>query len=86
MAATGAAAAYSSRIANGQGASSVADGATSVPLTGQVVAGTTPGSSAASATAKGGKDAAFKLDSGFQTIWTAAAAGVAVVAGALVVL
>lgn len=85
LAATGAAAAYSSRQANGQGASGVPDGATSVPLTGVVVAGTTPG--VASSTGKGGNsDASFKLDSGFHSIWTAATACVAVVAGALVVL
>jgi hypothetical protein len=88
LAATGGAAAYSSRVANGEGSGNAPNGATSVPLTGVVIAGTTPGSapSTSGTGSSGSADASFKLDSGFQGIWTAAVACVAVVAGALIVL
>ena len=42
LAAEGAEAAYSSRVANGQGKSGSGNGATSANLTGTVIAGTTP--------------------------------------------
>lgn len=85
LAATGAAAAFSSRVANGQGAGNAPDGATSIALTGTVIAGTKP-NSAPRTSGAGSSDASFKLDSGFQQIWAAGFAFVAVVAGAIVVL
>lgn len=84
LAATGAAAAYSSRVANGQGAGNAPNGATSRPPA-TVIAGQAPVSEPSTSGA-GASDASFRLESGFQAIWTAAVVFVAVVAGALVVL
>lgn len=85
LAATGAAAAFSSRVAAGQGAGNAPNGATSVPLTGTVIAGTAPGTQPRTS-GNGSGDAAFKLDSGFTQLWTSAMAFVGIVGGALIVL
>lgn len=81
LARTGGAAAYSSRVSNGQGASGAANGSTSINLTGVVIAGTTS-SGAATQSATGHSDAAVLSTGGNggsqMLVWS-----LAIVAGAL---
>lgn len=88
LAAQGAEAAYSSRVANGQGKSGSGNGATSANLTGTVIAGTTPTSVPAQST--GHADAAVaapqlaSLGGGARTLaWSLAIIAGAVGAGAV---
>lgn len=85
LAASGASAAYASRVANGQGAGGAANGATTPVDTASVIAGTPPGTVTAPART-GSSDGAIRLEASYTGIWTTAFAILGMALGGAFVL
>lgn len=85
LAASGASAAYASRVANGQGSGGAGNGATAPVDTAIVIAGTPPGSVAAPSRT-GASDFAVRLDVGAAGVWTMCAVVAGMAFGGLLVL